>query len=532
VRSRSPALAALAALAAVACATATTRDGTDPPSGPATASTSAAPPVAGPTEGTAAPPVDAGTVTATGAPPSILPVTYARPDDGTPLTATELAQATDELVALLKDTRWEQFVDERAHGWPSNAGGWDWATLWTGVRVDKAGGRVSFVHKNDGTDNAGIHTSPYLEGACWMQLLSGSPGSARLVRRLTRGMTSWILAMERRAGDTTPRILARSAYPPPVLSTEGGRTLAIDTSASRPGIDADPSDYIHHPDNPTLGDIWVKNRRSKDDIGHMLRAMTQAQACAPRVSPDVAADLAQTVSLYEAWAKDVDARGFVIPTRDASGNVVEPTAQLARYTTVGNVECVGTLAVRLFHSASPGAIDCQGGMPSVEALAWSFLKNDARQIQRTHHAAAVLLAFRRNALTVGLSLLQGLSDRVAKDVELATSPSPPQGFELSDAAGFMAYAAAVGVPLRSSEVRFVHGRLHQAYVGIRAPQLAVTFRVFDPSTPDGTYSYDPPNVGLYYRELALLLGSCASPYRNPAGRPLLDCARLAQALAG
>lgn len=518
------------ALVLLACAAATRDDAPSPAASVAPPAGTMAPDLA-PPDASVVPEADAVAPIPKGAPPSILPVTFARPDVGTPLTAAELAQATDELVALLKDTRWEQFVDERAHGWPSNAGGWDWATLWTGVQVSKAGGKVTFVHKNDGTDNAGIHTSPYLEGACWMHLLSGSPGSARLVRRLTRGMTSWVLAMERSAGDTSPRLLARAAYPPPVTSSEGGRTLVIDTSASRPGVDAAPSDYIHHPNNTTLGDVWVKNRRSKDDIGHMLRAITQAQACAPRLGSDVAADLAQTIALYQAWAKEVDARGFVIPTRDASGNVVEPTAQLARYTTLGNVECVGTLAVRLMHTAIPGSIDCQGGMPLAESVAWPLLKNDARQIQRTHHAAATLLAHRRNDTTLGLSLLQGLSERVAKDLELATSPSPPQGFDLGDVAGFMVYAAGVGVPLRSNEVRFVHGRLHQAYVGIRDPQFATIFRLFDPATPDGAYSYDPPNIGLFYRELALLLGSCASPYRNPAGRPLLDCARLAQALS-
>jgi hypothetical protein len=474
---------------------------------------------------------DAGEVNPTsGPPPSILPVSYQRADVGTPVSAAELQLATDELIALLADTRYFDFVDERVHGWPRTSpddGSYWWGTFWTGVSVSKAGGTVTYTHSADGADNAGIHTSPYLESACWAHLLWGEAKTGDLVRRIARGLSAWVLAMERTTGDTSPRLLSRSFYPPPVTSNEGGRSLVIDTSASRPGVDAEPSDYIHHPNNPTLGDIYVKNKRSKDDVGHMLRAIAQVQACAPRLDAGGKADLAQLVSLYDAWAKDVDARGFVIPTRDAAGAVYEPSLQLARYTTVGNVECIGTLAIRLTHTNVPGNVDCQSGMSTLEATTWPFLKNDARQIMRTHHAAAVVQAHRKLVTTTGATLLQGLGERVSKDFDLATNP--PSGFNPMDAAAFFAFAANVGVPLRSNEVRFLHARLHEAYVGMRAPEHAKTFRLFDPTTPDGSYSFDPPNIGLFHRDLGLLLGTCASPWRNPAARPLLDCDRLLKA---
>lgn len=463
-----------------------------------------------------------------GPPPSSLPVNYQRPDVGTPLTAAELATATDELVALLKDTRYFDFVDERVHGWPKtdpNQGYW-WGTFWTGVTVTKTGATVTYQHSSDGTDNAGIHTSPYVEGACWAHLLWGEAKTADLTRRIARGMSAWILAMQRSAGDTTPPLLARSFYPPPVTSNEGGRTLFIDTSASRPGVDASPSSYIHHAGNPTLGDIWVKNKRSKDDIGHMLRAIAQIQACAPLLGPDGAADMAELTSLYSSWAADVDARGFVIATRDAAGNVIEPSDALARYTTLGNVECMGTLAVRLAHTKDQGNVDCGSGMSLLEATAWPLIKNDARQIQRSHNAAAAVEAYRQANDVVALAALTSLGDRVSKDFDLATSASPPSGFNVMDAAGFIAYAASAGVPLRSNEVRWLHAKIHEAYVGMRAPEHAATFDVFDASVPDGTYSYGAPDVGLFHRNVGLLLGTCASPYRNATGRPLLDCDRL------
>ena len=461
-------------------------------------------------------------------PPSILPVTYQRADKGTPLTATQLQAATDELITLLKETRYFDFLDERVHGWPKTDpnGGYWWGTYWYGtVNVTKASGTVTYQHPSHGSHNSGIPSSPYIEGACYAHLLWGEPKTADLVRRMARGMSAWAVAMERAYGDTSPRMLSRSFYPPSVTSNEGGRSLFIDRSQCRPGLDHwEMSQFIHHPNNPTLGDIYVMNRRSKDDIGHMLRAAAQVQACAPILDPAAQADVKQLDSLYAAWAAEVDSRNFVIPTRDAAGNVYVPDAQLAHYSAA---ECPSKMAVRLAHASGPGNLDCGTGLIPLESTTWPFLKDDARQIQRSHHAAAVLGAHRRLATTVGLDLLKGLGDRVSLD--FANASTPINGFLPIEAAGFMIYAASVGVPLRSDEIRFLHARLHEAYVGMRDPKHFATFNLFDPSVPDGAYAYHAPNIGLFHHDLALMLGTCASPYRNPAGRPLLDCDRLLDA---
>src|SRR5262249_52053108 len=161
-------------------------------------------------------PTDAGsdapsTTKPKGPPPSALPVTYTRPDTGTPLTAAELATATDQLVALLADTRYFAVVDERVHGWPESAGGFSYGTWWSGVSIEKKSGKVSFVHAADGAENNGLRTAPYLEGACYAYLFGGDDLTASLVRRMARGYSSWALAMQRYAGDEA--MLARASYP-------------------------------------------------------------------------------------------------------------------------------------------------------------------------------------------------------------------------------------------------------------------------------------------------------------------------------
>ena len=463
---------------------------------------------------------------------SLLPVSYTRPDVGTPLTAAELAAATDELVAILKDTNAYAFLEERLHGWPEThpQGGFWWGSWWSGITVTKSGGTVTYKHSNDGADNNGLRTAPYLEGMCYAHALSGDARTAHLVRKMVRGFSAWILSMVKDAADTNPALLNRTFYTASYESNDSGKKLFVDTSLNRPGIDAETSYYVRLPSNPTFGDIWIKNRRSKDDIGHMLRALTQLDACSAQLDAATKADIAQAKTLYEGWAKEVDARGFVIPTLEPSLALVSPSVGLARYEMNFDLECPNGLAVRLFHAGVSGGIDCKSGISAAERVGLPLLKNDARQILRSHQSAAVALSWRKNQLAPGLALLTGLGERVDIDYGYATSATPPNGFDKNDAAGFFAYAAAVGVPLTSREVRWLHERLHQAYAGMRAPASATTFKLWDPSVPDGLYSYDPPNPGLYYADLGLLMGTCAAPHRNPTARPLLDCARLVQAL--
>jgi hypothetical protein len=470
-----------------------------------------------------------------GPPPSALPFTYTRPDVGAPLTPAELAAATDELIALLTDTRYFDVVDERVHGLPESDPQkrfW-YGTWWSGVSIVKQGGQVTYVHGAAGADNNGLRTAPYLEGACYAHLVAGKALTAKLVRKMTRGYSSWGLAMKRSAGDTAPPMLTRASYPQSLTSTDGGRTVFIDYSLNRPGEDNGATEYVHLPGNPTFGDLFVKNKRSKDDMGHMFRSLGQVQACGPRLDAAGQADLAQLKDIYAAWSRQVEADGWGIATLDKSANVTIPpiTESLAHYTLLGNAECDGALMMRLLGHGDAGSLACGNGVSQVEKLTSSQMKNGVKQILRTHHEAAANMALLAGQNVLALTLLSGLAERIESDLPQATQATPPANVNPTDVAALLLHAANTGVPLTSKEVRWVHQRLHAAFTSYRAPSLASTYRVFDPATPDGTYSYDPPGEGLFFSDLGVLLGSCASPWRNPAGRPLLDCARLVSALS-
>lgn len=472
-----------------------------------------------------------------GPPPSALPVSFARADQGTPLTQAELDAATDELITLLKDTRFFDVVAERVHGWPEsdpNHGYW-YGTWWSGVTIKKQNGQVSYVHTPGGADNNGLRTPQYMEGACYAHLMWGDALTAKLVRRIVRGYSSWALSMVRYTNDPNPTLLSRAHYPPSVQSNDDGRSIFIDYSQDRPGEDNSATVYVHLPQNPTFGDIWAKNKRSKDDIGHMLRGLAQVQACVPRLDAAGQADVAQALDLYGAWSRRVEDDGFSIATLDQNLSLTIPpiTETLAHYVplSISDVECPGQLAIRLLGRNTSGSISCGSGFSSTEKLTLSQMKNGNRQILRTHHEAALNWALLRGETGPALDLLKGMTDRITTDLGLITSANPPSNIEPNDIVSQVIHAANAGVPLTSNEVRWLHGRLHTTYQSLRDPSLAPLFHVFDPSTPDGEYGYDLPTTGMPFSDLALLIGTCASPLRNPTGRAVLDCDRLLQAFA-
>jgi hypothetical protein len=215
-----------------------------------------------------------------GPPPSKLPFTFTRPDVGNPLSQAELQAMTDRYLELLKDTRYFDFVDERVHGWPESdpAKKYWYGTWWSGVTVTKKNGQVSYVHGADGADNNGLRTAQLMEGACYAYLFWNKPAHEHLLHKIVRGFSSWSLAFKQQPNDPTQPLLSRAAYPIPIKSSDGGRDLFIDYSLNRPGLDNSATEYVHIPGNPLWGDLWLKNKRSKDDLGHMYRAMGQVDS--------------------------------------------------------------------------------------------------------------------------------------------------------------------------------------------------------------------------------------------------------------
>lgn len=464
-------------------------------------------------------------------------INFERLDKGVPITQVERQHATDRLIAILKKTSYFDYVDSRVHGIPESDSSkpyW-WGTMWTGVKVKKLNGKVTYTHGETGSDNAGIQTAPYLEGACFAYLLTGDQKYAHLARKLMRGMSAWILSSSRSASDS-PKILSRAFYPASIHSTDGGRDLDINYDLNRPGKNGVPSGYVHIPNNPLFGDIWVKNNRSVDDIGHILRAIAQVQACGDAFDNETKIDLKRMTGLYKNWAESVDTNNFNIPLYNFNAEIVSKKNGLGDYNAYHFLDfdptCVEKIAIRYMHTGNAGDLKCKKGISFLELIGDHFLQNDAIEILRSHHIAAVALAQLKSQTEVAEKLMEGLQERMDRDYRVLMNPKVSPKFDLQDIPTFFVHANNVGVPMTSDEIRYLYGRLDIAYNGMLDPAHYNTFHLFDSSVPDGEYRYDPPHIGLYFYTLGAMIGSCTSNFLSPStnARPLFDCDRLKKGL--
>lgn len=455
--------------------------------------------------------------------PEGLPFDYTRPDIGEPVDAAALTAATESYLALLAEVDFFDVVDGRVHGWPrDDAEGRYWfGTWWSGVTIVKQDGAITFRHGDQGADNNGLRTGPLLEGLCYASALWEQPRDAMLVRRMTRGFSAWMRATVREVDDPDAPMLCRAFYPQSIAGEEDGRAFAIDYDQNHPGIDADPSSYVHVPSNPDWGDVWIKNKRSKDDVGHMLRAVAQLGACSSSfVDPEAAADFEEVRTLYAAWARKVEDDGWRIATLDADGALWLPDDLLARFV---EAECASKLALRLLGHFDAGDLECENGIGLIDAAI--IAANDHNgNILRSFHEAAANNALLSGNDVVAQALLEGLALRIGEGVDgFDGTADPVPHLGTNDLFDMIAHGAAAGVPLTSREVRFVHERIEEALVSYANPDLAEMIAVFEASTPDGEYGYEPYGDGINFVGLASLLGTCASPCVNPTSQPVLDC---------
>lgn len=461
-------------------------------------------------------------------PPRVgLPFDLARPEAGDPVSAEELTRVTDAYLDLLEAIRYFDFIDQRSIGWPASdpEGRYWYGSWWSGVNVVRTGQSVVFTHPDDGSDNNGLRTGPMLEGACYTLALAPSPAREQHVRKLVRGFSSWIMAMERTSTSTLPVMLTRAAYPRSVEYDEGVFHVRIDYDNNHPGLDSGASEYVFLPDNPHWGELWVKNKRSKDDLGHMIRALAQLEACAPILSAEGRRDLDEVLARYRAFAQQVEADGFRIATYDRTRQVWIPIESLAILVQEVNAECDAILTMRLLGHGDPGAWACGNGITDADQII-SQINDHARHIFWSFHHAAAHLAIISGAHDVGRELLLGLGARNDETLDRLERRDPPGQYNANDFSGFMAHSANAGLPLTWREVRFLHQRLQEAHDAYVAEAAADSYRVLDPDGPDGTFPVEPPSYGFNFRELGVPLGTCVSPRRNPAGKPLLDCDRV------
>ena len=456
---------------------------------------------------------------------------WVRPPVGDPVPSEELANVTDLYLNLMERLGWFDLLDERIHGYPDDLvpGRPGYGTWWSGVRILKENGQVRYLHSADGADNNGLRTAPMLAAMAFALAIRDDPAWVRLTGRIVRGFQSWIRAMERASAPDAPVLMTRASYPESVSWTIRGTEVLIDYSLNRPGLDNGACQYVHLPDNPWWGDLWVKNKRSKDDIGHLLLAIALADPLL-RNHPDLRADWEETMDLYGRWARQVEDDGWRIGTWDRDLHLWYPEDDLAWYLMDINgidPECTIALATRLMGRGDEGTLDCGTGITFLDDAI--SMKPSNGQMLRSYHEAAIAQARLRQRDGILPPLIQGLARRLDAIFDPPPDGSGPPRPSDEDLAELVIMAGAVGVPLTWREVRFFHDRVRQAHGAYLRPENLAILHPLEPDAPDGTYPFDPPGGGIAFRYLGAALGACVSPWRDPGSMPLLDCNRLREA---
>jgi hypothetical protein len=458
-----------------------------------------------------------------------------RADRGTPISVNERRLATLDLIEILNGTKYFDYVDSRVHGIPEkNSENKYWfGHWWTGVRIIKSNGKVTYLHPETGSDNTGIQTAPYLEGACYALSLTKEKKYEVLTRKMIRGMSAWMLAGVKSENDNSI-VLARSFYPESINSLENGREIYFDYEKNRPGKYNGVSNYVHNQFNPFFGDIYLKNERSTDDIGHIIRAIANLDACKNDFSPETKSDYWQLISLYKNWASNVEKNYFIIPTYDLNLKKIIRFGGIGDYNLynlgISDPMCVEKLALRLMYKNESGNLQCGTGVSELEKILSKYLKNDAIEILRSHHIAALLFAKQKLNQRLVNDLGKGVEERMDRDFRVLKDNSRSPQFDPKDIPSFLIQANNSGVPMTSEEMRLIYQKLHLAKISLLSPENNQVFNVFNESTPDGEYGYDTNHPELYFYSIGTMLGACSSQFRKLDSRQFIDCELLKKEL--
>jgi hypothetical protein len=461
--------------------------------------------------------------------PDELPFTFTRPAEGEPLTPAEVTEVTKQVTGALKQADWFNWLLRVSHGMDATTGYPDYLVWWQDVRPSKSGDLVTFTHDPCcGAHNTIDITVRLLAQAIGGYLLTGDPVMGTVVAQYAKGVTATMKGFVWDANDPAPYLMSRNiinhdhAY-----SVDGGRQKAVVYSTwYNEKVDWN-TQRIHVPGNPTWGDVWAHNMRSKDDVPHIFHVVPLLKYAAARGQDEaVRAAAAEAVEWLEGFARDIVDSGYYIRTKGPDGVAYVPTEDLASFVAYeplfAGAECNAKLNAALIAYGEPLENDCgAGGINGYETTAVGIHYYNF-DIVASWHPAAIL-----NALTTGnhelaQQLLAGLAGRVdsymhSPDESCAVEPG--WGGDLSH---YLLRAASVGLPLTAAETRLIRD-----HYGAAADALAAWpyWDLWDSSVPDGDLPYNPGNEGhwIAIENFAYFLEYCFSPFRNAAGAPLFDC---------
>jgi hypothetical protein len=466
-------------------------------------------------------------------PPSSLPFTVTRVTTSAPVDPAEVSAFTAKLTGFLKTVDYFNWAARISHGVDASTGKPDFAIWWQDVDAVKTATGVTFRHATDGRGhNVYIPTSKALLSAIGGYLLSGDPAMGRIVERYSKGIAAACLGLVHDASDPNPFLMARNVVAQNHSYMIDGRPAAVDFSPWYSAYSVWNAQRFEYPNNPSWGDVWVTNMRSKDDVPHYLLATTALSWVIANGKDASVRDAAKEADrCVRGFTKDIVDSGYLIRTKDAEGKPFVPSQDLASFvmyeSVAPNAECSAKLSSAMLGYKDARGLDCglndTNGYESIATAVHYY--NYA--IIDTFHLSAIwssLLAGKNDAarqLVVGLAVRAGRYLDPNSGEPGLTNPRWP-----ADMAAFLFRAAMSGLPLSGDEVRLIHAEYGKA---IDAYAQFPRWDLWSSSVPNGTYvindGYLPSDQGMLVEieEMGFALAYCWSPFRAPNGQPIVDC---------
>ncbi len=474
---------------------------------------------------------------------SSLPVVVTRDAAGDALTEAEVSDFTRTMGAFYKQIDYFRWVWRHSHGL-ANDNEWEqpgYKIWWTHGLAVKEGRHVTFRHL-EGSDNTMAKMTRILPAIIGLYQSSDDALYRDLLLDYLHGFSATFDCMSWGEDDPVQEgIMARTFYHRNhSYELDDGRQVSIDYDPMRKVTEERRHSNVHNPNNPTYGDIYVRNRRSKDDFPYGYRMMIAIIRLIRTTTDDtVSEDAIRLYRQMRTLAKDIVEQGYKIRTKETNGEVWIPTmengvtedyASFVNFEDLfPNAECNAKLSTALLAEGEALENTCNdgdGGAYETAAINSQFW---ASNMIWGYHQTAVALSLALGDFEHTRKLLDGLIARLDGIRTDERAPGVPEWYP--DLAQLLVLSAAYGVPLTAEEARIVMEQYSQAtthYLEFKSWDL------WSDALPDGEYEYIPDRNTYdaqgekeksYVRptEIVNLFEYCASPLKHPQGAVFIDC---------
>jgi hypothetical protein len=384
-------------------------------------------------------------------------------------------------------------------------------------------------------------------------LLTGDDRMRELSVQLMKGVVALSLGLEFEREEPLVKYLqSRAVFNHNHSYQVDGRDVAIDYEGMYEASFKWNVHVFEIPDNPTYGNIWVSNMRSKDDVPYIYLSLpiaTRAYHLAP--DPEVRETAELYIEYLRGFSQSVVDNDWFILTKYEDGvatQAIDATVSDSYLADLGSfvhwqglfgpdAECNAQLGTALTgYGYSAGKSHCDSGKVGWRleqiATATNYFNHN---IYNYFHVGALAEAHLWGRADIAQPLNEGLAYRFDEITENPDTPNNDNKEFASDLAGWLLSAATHGFPLNEREARHIMTWYGDASDWYRPwphwdPWSSLTdgeelsdYRAPRDETTTDTQGNEIVKAHVRLVEMPYIFEYCYSPHRHPESVAFIDC---------